>query len=252
MPKLPRPTLLAALLLTAFTAPLAAEELPDTMTTAAAPKGPAWEPAWGFWPDVPKAWQQTHWGFVKQASKGGYDVVFLGDSITKGWQGAGKATWEAEYVPLKSLDLGIGGDTTRQTVWRIQHEALDGLAPKVIVLMIGVNNIFTQTGSDEDIVKAVGEILKLSQEKCPGAQFLLLGILPLGNEAQDARAAHINTLLPPLVEGKGRFLDLRTGFEDAEGKIIPELYNADKVHLAAPGYVKWNELMKPTLLEMLK
>ena len=237
-----------------FTSLLSAEEAPagaDPMT-AAAPKGKAWEPAWGFWPDVPKAWQQTHWGFVKDAKAGRKDIVFLGDSITNGWLGAGKEIWAREYAPLKALDIGIGGDTTRQTIWRLQHEALDGLQPKVVVLMIGVNNIFTQTGTDEEIAQAIQEILKLTQEKAPDAKILLLGILPLGNEAQSQRAAHLNELIAPLAQGKVRFLDLKDGFVDSEGKILPDLYNKDKVHLATPGYAVWNERMKPVLLEILK
>ncbi|HCE45807.1 MAG TPA: GDSL family lipase [Lentisphaeria bacterium] len=222
------------------------------MSSGPAPKGKAWEPAWGFWKDVPKAWQQTHWGFVKDAKKGDVDVVLMGDSITKGWSGAGKEIFEKNYKPLKTLNIGIGGDTTRQTLWRIDNEALDGIQPKVVVLMIGVNNIFTGTGTDEEIAKGVAEILKQIQAKCPKSKILLLGILPLGNDSQSARAKNINGMLAKLEAGPVKFMDLSAKFSDANGKVLPDLYSKDLVHLAQPGYADWDAAMMPVLKEMMK
>ncbi len=225
---------------------------PDPMTTGPAPKGKAWEPAWGFWPAAPQYWQPTHWGFVKEAKKGGIEVLFLGDSLTKGWSGAGKTLWQEHYAPLKALNIGIGGDTTRQTLWRLDHEALAGIQPKVVVLMIGVNNIFTATGSDDEIVQGIREILKQIQAKNPKGKVLLLGVLPLGNESQSARAKILNGMLAKLAAGPVRFLDMSAKFQNAEGKILPELYSKDQVHLAQPGYVVWDETMRPVLMELLK
>ena len=240
-----------------LSAPLAVQAQPaggfDPKTLAQAPQGKPWEPAWGFWPKAtPESWQQTHWGFVSKAKQGGVDVLFLGDSITKGWAGAGKEIWAQTYQPLKALNIGIGGDTTRQTLWRLENQALEGIQPKVVVLMIGVNNIFTGTGNDEEIAKGIDEVVKQIHAKRPAAKILLVGILPLGNEGQSARAAKINGLvtanLPPYV----RSLDLTGSFKGADGKVITELYTADLVHLAPPGYAAWDKAMRPVLTEMLR
>ncbi len=247
--------LLATAFLLLSTMSLIAEPTPEEtakMCAGPAPKGNAWEPAWGFWKDAPKYWLPTHYGFVKETKKGNVDILFLGDSITKGWGGAGKDIFEKNYKPLKGLNIGIGGDTTRQTLWRIDHEALDGIQPKVVVLMIGVNNIFTGTGTDEEIAKGVAEILKQIQTKCPKSKILLLGILPLGNDAQSARAKNINSMLAKLESGPVKFMDMRAKFTDANGKVLPDLYSKDQVHLAQPGYVVWDETMMPVLKEMLK
>ncbi len=243
----------AFLLLSAIS--LIAEPTPEEtakMCSGPAPAGKPWEPAYGFWKDAPKYWLPTHYGFVKETKKGNVDILFFGDSLTKGWSGAGKEIFDKNYAPLKTANIGIGGDTTRQTLWRIDHEALDGIQPKVIVLMIGVNNIFTKTGNDEEISKGVAEILKQFQAKCPKSKILLLGILPLGNEEQSARAKNINGMLAKLEGGQVRFLDMSAKFQGADGKIIPELYRNDKVHLEKPGYVAWDETMLPILKEMLK
>lgn len=224
----------------------------DPMVSGPAPRGKAWEPGWGFWPKVPAAWQQTHYGFVSQTSKGGVDILFLGDSLTKGWSGEGKEIWAKNYAPLKAANIGIGGDTTRQTLWRLDHKAMDGITPKVVVLMIGVNNIFTGTGTDEEIVQGVGEILKQIHARSRNSKVLVLGILPLGNTAQSERARNINSKVAPLCTGNVRFLDMSTKFVDAEGKVLPECYREDKVHLGAAGYTAWDAAMYPVLQEMLK
>lgn len=242
----------SSLLATPFVHAQPASSFPPE-TLAAAPKGKPWEPAWGFWPKAtPEAWQQTHWGFVKQAKKGGVDVLFLGDSITKGWAGAGKEVWARSYAPLNALNIGIGGDTTRQTLWRIEHEALAELKPKVVVLMIGVNNIFTGTGDDEEIARGVEEVVKQLRARLPASKILLAGILPLGNEAQSARAAHINKTIAGLASGPVRFLDLTSVFTGPDGKVKPELYTADLVHLSAAGYEAWDAVLHPALVGLLK
>lgn len=221
------------------------------MTTAPAPPGKPWEPAWGFWKDAPAAWQQTHWGFVDKTKKGDVEVLFLGDSITKGWAGAGKLVWESRYAPLKALNIGIGGDTTRQTLWRIEHQALEGIQPKVVVLMIGVNNIFTNTGSDEEIVQGIEAVMKQVNAKCPTSKILLLSVLPLGNQGQNARAKKINSSLADLAGGPVRYLDLSASFENPDGTLIEGKYTSDHVHLAGPGYAAWDEAIFPVLQEML-
>ena len=246
-----------SLLAVVWSAPMAVHAQPtggfDPKTLAQAPQGKPWEPAWGFWPKAaPESWQQTHWGFVNQAKKGGVDVLFLGDSITKGWAGAGKEIWAQAYQPLKSLNIGIGGDTTRQTLWRLENQALEGIQPKIVVLMIGVNNIFTGTGNDEEIARGVSEIITQIHAKRPAAKILLIGILPLGNEGQSARASKINRLIAAKQPSFVRFLDLTATFTGADGKVIAELYRDDLVHLATLGYAAWDKALRPVLTEMLR
>jgi lysophospholipase L1-like esterase len=227
---------------------IAQDEVPE----GPAPAGKPWEPAWGYWSGAPTAWQPTHMGFVRKAQQGGVDVLFLGDSITKGWAGAGKEVWEKNYAPLKALNIGIGGDTTRQTLWRLDHKAMDGIQPRVVVLMIGVNNIFTNTGTDEEIVQGIEAAVRKIQSLSPSSKILLLGVLPVGNEAQAARIQNINAQAAKLVGPGVTFLDMGAQFRDAGGKVDATLYTPDLVHLATPGYERWSETMRSTLEEVLK
>lgn len=224
----------------------------EIMTAGPAPAGRPTDPAWGFWPKFPKDWQVTHWNFVEQARKGGVDVLFMGDSITKNWKVAGKELWDANYKPLRSLNIGIGGDTTRQTLWRIQNDALDGVNPKVIVIMIGVNNIFTGTGTDDEIVQGIEKILTQTLAQCPEAKVLLLGILPLGNRGQSDRAGKINAQLAALAVDRVKFLNISPAFVDPTGKVIADSYFPDQIHLSASGYQVFDKELRPVLMEMLR
>lgn len=236
-----------------FTAAIAAAQTaaPD-MTAGPAPKGKPWEPGWGFWPKVPQAWQQTHKEMLKKRDKGGIEVLFLGDSITAGWGNPGKEVWARDYEPLKASNFGIGGDTTRQILWRIEQGELDGLKPKVVALMIGVNNIFQNNGTDDEIAKGVSEVITKILEKTPDSKILLQSILPLKAEVFDKRVQSVNPLVQELAGPKVTWFDLTSSFRGADGKIIEELYVPDGTHLAPAGYEAWAKALTPKLAELLK
>src|SRR5262245_34262671 len=129
--------------------------------------------------DIPR-----HKEFLKriEQSKGEGDVIFLGDSITHGWEN--QKAWQEHFGSFKPVNLGIGGDQTGHVLWRITegHE-LDNLKPKAAVIMIGTNNIGGHSAQHiAGRIKAIVEELK--QQK-PGIKVLVLGVFPRGT-ARDA------------------------------------------------------------------
>lgn len=132
--------------------------------------------------DVPR-----HKEFLKriEQSKGAGDVVFLGDSITHGWEG--QKAWQEHFGSFKPVNLGIGGDQTGHVLWRITegHE-LDQLKPKAAVLMIGTNNISGYSAPQiAGGVKAIVEELKRQK---PNIKILVLGVFPRGSSADAERS----------------------------------------------------------------
>src|ERR1700683_4431283 len=83
------------------------------------------------------------------------DIIFIGDSITEGWLGPGKALWEKNYAPRHALNFGIGGDKTQKVIWRLNNMEVQGLKPKVAVILIGANNTGNTPHEIADGVKAV-------------------------------------------------------------------------------------------------
>jgi lysophospholipase L1-like esterase len=212
----------------------------------------------GYYEKYPQAWNHLHKAFAERAKKGGVDVLFIGDSLVQGWSDSPqKDVWKKHYEPLKGAAFGIGGDRTQQVLWRIANGELDGIAPKVIVLMVGINNLLANDPASK-IADGTKKIVEALHQKVPAAKILLLGILPSGPNAGDAIRAKIkqvNALTAKFDDGKTvRVLDVGPKFLDAGGNIDPakDLFQADALHLKPKGYEAWADAMKPLLDEMLK
>src|SRR5216684_6727264 len=131
---------------------------------------------------VPKD-KKRHEGFVELARKGGIEVLFLGDSITDGWRGpAGQESWKKHFEPLHAANFGIGGDRTQHVLWRLQNGELEGIHPKLAVLMIGTNNSNGKDNTAEEIADGITAIVKEIQKRSPSTKVLLLGIFPRGQK----------------------------------------------------------------------
>jgi N-acetylglucosamine-6-sulfatase len=130
-----------------------------------------------------------HDGFVQIAQAGGVDLLFLGDSITDGWRGQGKSVWDKYWAPLKAANFGIGGDRTEHVIWRLRHGELEGIQPKLVVLMIGTNN----GESAEDVALGIKTIIADINERSPTSRILLLGIFPRGAKPAGRASSWVRT-----------------------------------------------------------
>jgi lysophospholipase L1-like esterase len=199
-----------------------------------------------------------HARFLEQAKKGNIDLLFLGDSITQGWlgrngQGEGPIeVWDRFYVPRNAADFGIGGDRTQHVLWRLDNGEVDGIKPKVVVLMIGTNNVASNSAAEiADGVKAI--VAKL-REKLPESKILLLGVFPRGEKpAGPAREklAAVNESISKLDDGKMiKYLDIGKSFLNDDGTISRDVM-PDFLHLTRKGYRIWADAMEPTLWSIL-
>jgi lysophospholipase L1-like esterase len=210
-------------------------------------------------------WVQRHEQFLKRAARGDVDVLFLGDSITQGWEGAGKDVWAKHFEPLKAANFGIGGDRTQHVLWRITTgKELEGINPRAAVLMIGTNN--AGTNSAEEIAAGVEAIVQELRKQKPDMKVLLLGVFPRsargGKELKDTNrvaANELNTKLPDvnkriakLDDGKAvKYLDIGPKFLDSEGGLSKDVM-PDYLHLTKKGYEIWAEAIQGPLNELLK
>jgi beta-glucosidase len=196
-------------------------------------------------------WMRMHDSFLERAAEGGVDLLFLGDSITQGWNGP-KAVWERYYGPRRAANFGIGGDRTQHVLWRLDHGELDPIDPKVVVLMIGTNNIRSDTPAE--IAEGVAAIVKKIREKKPQTKVLLLAVFPRG-EKPDAvrdRVKAVNERIARLDDGKAvKYLDIGPKFLEPDGTILREVM-PDFLHLSRKGYRTWADAMEPTLWSMLE
>ncbi len=112
------------------------------------------------------AWMGLHESFLVQAKKGGIELLFLGDSITQGWNE--NHTWQRFYGPRKAANFGIGGDRTQHVLWRIDHGELEGITPKVVVVLIGTNNLASDSALD--VARGVTAIVEAVRQRSAGGE----------------------------------------------------------------------------------
>ena len=208
---------------------------------------------------------ELHARFLARARSGPVGLLFLGDSITAGWQRA-PHIWEAYYGKYQPANFGIGGARTQNLIWQIEHGELEGIAPKVTVLMMGTNNSLEYNA--EEIAAANRKIVGMIRARLPETRILVLGIFPRGprdpkggpiTPAAVAEAARrmatieaVNRDLAGLDDGKTvRFLDIGAVFLGQDGR-IPKAIMPDQLHPGPAGYQLWADAMQPLLDSMMK
>src|SRR5262249_25243781 len=130
-------------------------------------------------------------------------LLFIGDSITQGWENQGKDEWAKHYSTRNAVNLGIGGDRTQHVLWRLDNGNIDGVKPKAAVIMIGTNN----SGSDsaEQIAEGVKAIVDKLRTKLPETKLLLLAVFPRSekpSEEKRVKLAKVNEIIAKLDDGK--------------------------------------------------
>jgi len=226
-------------------APAATAAPPESPSIPSPKKGPDGMPQAGF--------IKAHESFLARAKQGNVDVLFLGDSITAGWATRGKAVWTERYEKMNAANFGIGGDRTQHVLWRITNGELEGISPKVVVLMIGTNN----TGANDvpSIAEGVSVIVKTIRQKLPNTKVMLLAIFPRGEKPENparAKITQINEIISKLDDGKMvRYLDIGPKFLQPDGT-LPKDIMPDSLHPNEAGYKIWADAIAPLLAEMMK
>lgn len=207
----------------------------------------------------------AHEQLVNKAGQGRINLYFLGDSITRRWGCSDEAyanfyeNWRSHFYGWNAGNFGWGGDTTRNVLWRIENGELDGVHPKVIVLLVGTNDIggsvYDAVKSEakvEEIVDGIEAILATCQEKAPQAKIVLTGVFARGDNASAAPLiVSVNERLASLAAERGvRFVNINPQLADAEGVPL-EGMTVDGLHLSLKGYDLWAEALKPHLTELL-
>ncbi len=205
----------------------------------------------------------AHADLLEKARKGKIDIYFEGDSITRRWGATDYpdllANWTKNFFGWNAADFGWGADRTQNILWRLRNGELDGVAPKVIVLLAGTNNVGNAVVGDidaraADITRGIHAILREMQSKAPEANIILMGIFPRNdNIAVMPVIDGINTHLAKLADSKKvRYLNINDRLADREGKLFPGMMNEhDQLHPTVNGYQVWADALEPLFAELL-
>ncbi|HEX3876530.1 MAG TPA: GDSL-type esterase/lipase family protein [Bryobacteraceae bacterium] len=205
----------------------------------------------------------AHAQLLEKAKQGHIDIYFEGDSITRRWGATDYpdllANWKKNFFGWNAADFGWGADRVQNILWRLENGELDGVNPKVIVLLAGTNNIGSRTPEGQndavvaDVTRGIQAVLRVMQSKAPNATIILTAIFPRNdNMAVVPVIDRINQNLAGMADGtKVRFLNVNDKLADSQGKLYAGMMNADHLHPAVPGYEAWAAGLKPIFEEIL-
>jgi len=210
-------------------------------------------------------WTQRHQGVLEQVPEGNPEVIFIGDSITHFWDNKGKAIWQQYYAQYNPINMGFSGDRTEHVLWRLENGEIDGISPRLAVLMIGTNNASRDQYSAEQITEGIAAILCKLRTDLPQTKILLLAIFPRGSDPQRkdpaqeatynplwAKNDQVNQMISRFADGRMiYYLDINKAFLNDQGVLTREVM-PDLLHPEEKGYAIWAEAMEPTMIRLLK
>jgi beta-glucosidase len=183
------------------------------------------------------------------------ELVFIGDSITHHWEKEQPELFKTFYGRYNALDLGYGGDRTENVLWRLQHGEIDGIDPKVAVLMIGTNNTGHRAEAPGLIYAGIKRDIAEIRKRLPNTKILLLAIFPRGEKPDDGQRMNnekVNAMLPKLADGKHVvFLNMNKAFLAPDGTLSKDIM-PDLLHPNAEGYKIWQREMQPELDRLMR
>jgi lysophospholipase L1-like esterase len=212
---------------------------------------------------VPRTDQNSmtaHAELLEKANKGRIDIYFVGDSITRRWGALDYpdllANWRANFFGWNAADFGWGADKIENILWRLENGELDGVNPRVIVVLAGTNNVGSMPGGEEkiaDIARGLKAIVDTCHRKAPEATIILTAIFPRNdNLAVMPEIDRINQNLARLADGRRvRFLSVNDQLADKDGRAFDGMMGPDRLHPAIKGYQVWANGLKPIFTELL-
>ncbi|MBM3973262.1 MAG: hypothetical protein FJ301_04090 [Planctomycetes bacterium] len=181
------------------------------------------------------------------------DVVFVGDSITQGWEEDGAASWQKHFGAMAPLNLGVSGDRTEHVLWRLQQAPLTTIAPKAIVLLIGTNNLGHGTSNAEQTIDGCLAVLAALRAQAPQATILVCEIFPRGERVNAMRGdlLQVNQAVRTQLDAKMKSLPIGDRWVQKDGT-IKKADMPDFLHLSKAAYEQWAQALLPEIQAALR
>jgi beta-glucosidase len=198
-------------------------------------------------------WMPRHEAVGARLKQGHVSMLFIGNSITHGWENTGKKIWDRYYAPREAVNMGFGGDWTQHVLWRLDHSDLEAVSPKLAVVLIGTNNSNGNDCTAGEIADGIIAVCGRLRQRLPDMKILLLAVFPRepGPCSQRVKIAEANRLASRIADGKNIFFADYSGlFLDEDGSLKKSLM-PDFLHPNEEGYRVWAEAMEPEVARLM-
>jgi len=198
-------------------------------------------------------WMPRHRAVNERLAEGNVDLLYIGDSITHGWENAGKTFWDEYYAPRNAVNMGFSGDRTQHVLWRLDHSNFENINPRLAIIMIGTNNSNGEDNSAGEIADGIITICHKLRGQFPEMKILLLAIFPRGQEpsSQRVKNAEASRLASRMADGDTiHFLDINNAFL-TDDELLTEDIMPDFLHPNETGYKIWAETIEPKVAELM-
>lgn len=196
-------------------------------------------------------WNKMYADDIAVADKGGVDLLFVGDSITAGWNAEIYQKYFGVYNPA---NFGIGGDHTGNLLWRLKYGHAEKLHPKVVVMLIGVNNFGHLNETPDQVFQGIKACLLQLRKIYPNAKILVNGVLPFEESVDSPKRAMVkavNAKVKTLNDNQHVFVkDYGSAFLQPDGSITKDVMG-DFLHPTAKGYQLWVDAMYPDIKTLM-
>lgn len=204
----------------------------------------------------------AHEQLLAKARQGRIDVYFVGDSITRRWGATDPQyrdlleNWTTNFFGWNAANFGWGADKIENILWRLENGELDGVKPKIIVILAGINNVGTNPGSPDkaaQIASGLKTIVEVCQKQAAGATIVLTAIFPRNDNMEMVPVINeVNRITAKLANGKSvRWVDINKRIADENGKFFEGMVNRDKLHPTVKTYQIWADALKPIFTDIL-
>lgn len=205
--------------------------------------------------------QIAHEQLLEKAKTGRIDIYFIGDSITRRWGTTDPQyrqlleNWKTNFFGWNAANFAWGGDRVENMLWRLENGELDGVNPKVIVILGGVNNFGgnSDEGTSANVARGIKKIITVCQEKASAATVVITAIFPRNDNMATVPLINLaNQKISGFADGKKiRFLDINRKIAGEDGVFFDGMVSPDKLHPAIKTYQVWAEALKPIFTEIL-
>jgi lysophospholipase L1-like esterase len=165
--------------------------------------------------------------------------------------------WRANFTGWNAANFGWGGDKTQNMLWRLKNGELDGVHPKVVVLMAGTNNVGRQSplGDAEaraaEVARGVAAVVREIRQRAPKATLIITGITPRDDNLDVMPVINSANRQIARLAGKAiRYINIQEQLAFPDGHLREGMAD-DGLHLTPKAYQVWADALKPLFTELL-